>query len=316
MRPETNSGVDSLAICIATFRRPEGLRRLLAGIAAQTYRNRPPPRVRVVVVDNEASAQTEALCRAAATDLGLALQYVAEPRTGIPYARNAALDAVTSSDDWLCFIDDDEVPSESWLESLRAAQKQTGAECVAGRVVPVFPPETPRWIVNGAFFGSRKLGTGTRVPSTSNTMISRAAVSRLGLRFDTDFGGSGGDDTLFFRRAVRGGVRVFWADAVVHEHVVPGRLRFSRILRRQFREGCTLAQCDLAMGATWSEKVVRFAKGVWLLVLGVFSLPLCLVRGLDALAYGACRFARGLGTFAGLAGMNFEEYRPDRNRDL
>lgn len=313
---ETSPSIDSLVICVATFRRPQGLRRLLAGIASQTFRDAPPPLFRVIVVDNEASSETEALCRTAAAELGLALQYIAEPRTGIPFTRNAALDATTPADKWLCFIDDDEVPNESWLDDLLAAQRQTGAGCIAGKVVPVFPPGTPRWIVNGSFFGSRKLGTGARVPSTSNTMISHDAVELLGLRFDTAFGGSGGDDTLFFRRAAAGGVRVVWADALVHEYVVPGRLRFSRILRRQFREGCTLAQCDLAMGATRNEKLLRLAKGTWLLALGILSLPLCLVRGFDTLALGACRFARGLGTFAGLAGMSFEEYRPDRNQDV
>jgi glycosyltransferase involved in cell wall biosynthesis len=314
--PQPPSGADTLVICVATFRRPEGLRRLLVGIASQSYHSRPPPRVRVIVVDNEVSAEAKALCDATATELGLDLQYVAEPRPGIAHARNAALDVVTASDDWLCFIDDDEVPTESWLEALLAAQRQTGAECVAGRVVPVFPPGTPRWIVGGSFFGTKRSRTGVMVPATSNSMISRAAVERLGLRFDTTLEGAGGEDTLFFRQAARGGVRIAWTDAaIVHEYVVPGRLRLSRVMRRQFREGSTLAQCDLAMGATWFEKGGRLAKGGGLLAVGVLTLPLCVILGFDVLARASCRLARGVGTLAGLAGVRFEEYRPDRNRD-
>ena len=138
--------------------------------------------------------------------LGLDLRYIAEPRPGIPYARNAALDAATASHDWLCFIDDDEVPTEFWLDGLLATQRRTGAECVAGEVVPVFPPDTPAWIVRGPFFGSARHagGTGIVVPSTGNAMIGRDAVLRLGLRFDTMLGAAGGEDTLFFRQAARG----------------------------------------------------------------------------------------------------------------
>lgn len=305
-----------VAICIATFRRPAGLRRLLTGIASQSYGEGPTPAVRVIVVDNEASAETRALCELTAKELGLHLDYVAEPRTGIAYARNAALDATTSADDWLCFIDDDEVPAGSWLQALLDAQRRSGADCVAGKVVPLFPPGTPNWIIGGSYFGSRASRTGVPVPATSNSMIRRAAVERLGLRFDTAFAAMGGDDTLFFRQAAAGGVRIVWAaDAVVHEHVVPGRLRLFRVMRRQFREGCTLSQCDLAMGATWRGMAMRLAKGAGNLVIAAALLPLCLVHGFDALARSSCRCARGLGTLAGLAGLRFEEYRPDRNRD-
>lgn len=311
-----SSSVPSVVICVATFRRQEGLRRLLVGIGAQTFQLSPRPRLRVVVVDNEVSAHTKAVCDAAAAELGLDLQYVPESRVGIPHARNAALAAVTPADDWLCFVDDDEVPSPNWVEALLNAQRETGAECVAGLVVPVFPPATPRWIIGRSYFGTKQSRRGTRVPPTANSMISRQAVERLRLSFDTTFGQSGGDDTLFFRQAARGGVRIVWTEgAVVFEHVVPGRLRLSRVMRRQFREGCTLAACDLAMGATWYEKAVRLAKGGGLIVIGALTLPLCLFRGVDALAHGSCMVARGVGTLVGLTGVRFDEYRADRNID-
>ena len=111
MTPDRSADAVNVAICVATFRRPDGLQRLLAGIAAQAFRKQPRPRVRIIIVDNEASDSTAAACHAAAVELGIELKYVAEPRIGIPYARNAALDAVTAADDWLCFIDDDEVPA-------------------------------------------------------------------------------------------------------------------------------------------------------------------------------------------------------------
>jgi len=311
-----SAGGPGVVICVATFRRPEGLRRLLVGIAAQTFHSGPRPRLRIVVVDNEASADTKAVCDATAAELGLDLQYVPESRVGIPYARNAALAAVTPADDWLCFIDDDEVPSPNWVGALLAAQRETGAECVAGLVVPFFPPATPRWIVGGPYFGTKQSRSGTRVPPTGNSMISRQAIERLNLSFDTTFGQSGGDDTLFFRQAARGGVRIVWTEAaIVFEHVMPGRLRLSRVMRRQFREGCTLAACDIAMGATWFERAVRLAKGGGLIVIGALTLPLGLIRGVDALAHGSCTLARGVGTLVGLAGVRFAEYRPDRNVD-
>ena len=77
-----SAGGPGVVICVATFRRPEGLRRLLVGIAAQTFHSGPRPRLRIVVVDNEASADTKAVCDATAAELGLDLQYV--PFSALP----------------------------------------------------------------------------------------------------------------------------------------------------------------------------------------------------------------------------------------
>ena len=155
------------------------------------------------------------------------------------------------------------------------------------------------------------------VASTGNSMISRQAVRRLGLEFDTSLALAGGEDTLFFLQAGRGGIETaFAADAVAHEQVVPGRLTLWRLLRRQFRFGNTLSICDLALGASLGERSVRLAKGCALIGQGLLLLPLAPFRGMGGLAHALGRLARGLGTLTGLAGHRFEEYRRDRNLDV
>src|SRR5579883_1155797 len=107
-----------VAVCIATFRRPEGLRRLLSELQEQTFHGEPPA-VDVVVVDNDEARSAQAVCR----DSPLArLHYVHEPRRGIPQARNRAIKTARELGCGLiAFIDDDELPANDWLDQLLSA---------------------------------------------------------------------------------------------------------------------------------------------------------------------------------------------------
>src|SRR3546814_11946320 len=78
-----------VALCAATYRRPEGLGRLLDGLAALEQSGALEPIV--VIVDNSADSQARVPVAAAAERFPWPLHYVAEPRRGITFARNAAL---------------------------------------------------------------------------------------------------------------------------------------------------------------------------------------------------------------------------------
>ena len=141
-----------VAVCACTFRRPEGLAALLDGLRGQRFERIAAPEVLVLIVDNEGSSRSQAICEAAASR-GLGVRYLAETRRGISFARNRGLDAVPEDVDFIAMIDDDERPEPDWLEELLLAQAATGADVVQGRVRPAFAPGAPAWIRDGGFFG-------------------------------------------------------------------------------------------------------------------------------------------------------------------
>src|SRR3546814_11191398 len=86
-----------------------------------------------VIVDTRSDSEARVQFAAAADRFPWPLHYVAEPRRGITFARNAALDTAAAQDcAFVAFIDDDEVPAPRWLAALLAAQQRSGAAAVLG----------------------------------------------------------------------------------------------------------------------------------------------------------------------------------------
>src|SRR5262245_20437150 len=104
----TSSALPGIAVCICTRDRIASFARCLSSVLAQ----RSPTdtfQMKVVVVDNSAVG-TEGDRVQALISQNAPVSYVHEPRSGIPFARNAALEAaLTLGPTWIAFLDDDEV---------------------------------------------------------------------------------------------------------------------------------------------------------------------------------------------------------------
>ena len=106
-----------VAVCIATYRRPDGLRRLLHALEQLEFRVSALPSVYVVVVDNDPSVGAGFQVCNEIHDFRWKLQALREQRKGISFARNTAMHrALELGADAIVFIDDDEVPEPEWLE--------------------------------------------------------------------------------------------------------------------------------------------------------------------------------------------------------
>src|SRR5579863_5817026 len=140
-----------IAVCVATFRRPKLLQKLLNGIANLRFVKAAIPKITVIVVDNDASETARMVCSRAAFPWGL--KYVVEPKRGIAEARNRALKEVGDAD-FVAFIDDDEVPGNEWLDELLSTQAKCDADVVAGPICPSFTGDVPEWVRISGFFGS------------------------------------------------------------------------------------------------------------------------------------------------------------------
>jgi glycosyltransferase involved in cell wall biosynthesis len=221
------------AISIATYKRPKLLAQLLASLESMTTASS----FRVIVVDNDPDGSAREVAASSTLDV----DYLVEAKAGIAAARNAGLERLRDSDEYIVFVDDDEVVIESWLDLLIETCLRNDADIVAGPVISVFEPDTPRWIIRGRFIQRARFRTDDLIlsPATNNTLVRvRLLRAAAPLRFDESFSMTGGSDTDFFRRLAPLKPRMVWCDeALVYEDVPPQRSTFRWIWRRGIREG-------------------------------------------------------------------------------
>ncbi len=268
-----------VVVGVLTYKRPAQLVVTLTPLVRQTASLHQPAVVLVIDNDPEASAR-EAVQQWA--DRGV--RYVHEPKPGIAAARNRALDeAAALGARLLAFIDDDERPSEHWLEQLVDVQQRTGAGGVAGAMVFEFVGEPDPWVAAGRFFQRPRHETGTLVPAagTGNLLLDLDAVRTAGLRFDEAFGLTGGSDTLFTRQLVASGHQLVWCDeAEAFDQVPADRATRRWVLLRAMRTGNAWGRTSLRLAPTRVHAAgVRLRLGA---------------GGLARVAAGAARAAYGL----------------------
>jgi GT2 family glycosyltransferase len=130
-----------VSIVIPTHNRAESLRRLLETMLSQAVQD---IRYEVLVVDNNSSDATRAIVEeCAAADSRV--KYFMEPRPGVSHARNTGI--ANASAPIIAFVDDDVEARVDWLMSLkRAFDEHPDADCVGGRVRPVWTTPRPAWL--------------------------------------------------------------------------------------------------------------------------------------------------------------------------
>ena len=302
----------NVAICIATFRRPEGLERLIRSLSALSFREQ-PPEIQVIVVDNDAAAGVRDLCESLQVHSAWPIHYVPEPRRGIPFARNTAVRTAWSHNvDLIAFIDDDEVPQPEWLDVLLSVMREYYADIVTGPVLPEFDAEPPMWIRKGKFFERPRHVTGTLIDrvATGNVLVHSEVFKGLPSLFDERKALSGGTDTHFFLRAAAMERKIVWADeAIVKEWNPASRVNARWLALRAFRGGNTWATCEQEFHPSSAKRAVRAAKAFARIAHGVATFPLGLVLGRDVMLRSVQHVCNGAGSIASMAGVVYNEYR-------
>jgi succinoglycan biosynthesis protein ExoM len=307
----------TVLVAIATYQRPEGLARVLDGIARLA--NDAEWRLEALVVDNAPDASARALVAERMETFPFPLHYVHETARGISHARNRALaEARALEKTYLAFLDDDEEPSAGWLAAMMSVAQRHGAAAVVGPVEARFELEPSAWVRQGRFHDipGGENGAPIQQNTAGNSMLRLAAVDRLGLRFDPAFGLTGGEDTMFFTELRRGGEQTFFAkDALVREDISPRRAGLGWLMTRWYRTGITPVAVAAAQGGGASARINAALGGAVRMVLGalgaILASPLAMVG--RAAPFHALRTAcRGAGMIAGAMNIRFEEYRADR----
>jgi GT2 family glycosyltransferase len=218
-----------ITVAVCTRDRPDDLTLLLDSLCEQEY-----SRMRVVVVDNAPTDDRtrQLVCGAAGR---LHIDYVVEPRPGLSWARNRAIDACES--EVIAWADDDEVCDRWWVaEIARGFVEIPEADAVTGPVIPA-ELETPNQAWFEQYSGVRRgRGFARAVFSPAmeqsplyplppygagaNMAFRREAIERVG-RFDCALGAgtstlAGEDTAALSALLLAGGTIVYQPSALVH----------------------------------------------------------------------------------------------------
>lgn len=297
-----------IAVCIATYRRPSSLDRLLRALAAIEPGSGGWRLMRVVVSDSDPDRTARGVVDGAAPGFPGSLQYVEAPGRGISAARNAAVAAALDADA-IAFIDDDERPAEGWLDELTACRRRTGADIVVGPVLPEFDVEPPDWVVRGGFFEPLRFDPDSPLSfaNAGNCLMSAPVAARYG--FDPRFGASGGEDTQAFMRARLDGVSIVWCSSgPVVEAIPPERTSARWLVAREFRRGNTLSLCLLDLELSLPRVLKRTAHGGLRIALGSARFLLLGAAGKHERVRALREMAFGAGLLVGLVGWRYQPY--------
>jgi GT2 family glycosyltransferase len=205
----------SLTIAICTRDRPDQLRQCIHSLQEHVLGRSNTSQVEILVVDN--ASMDEHTC-AVARSLGM--RYAYEPKPGLDFARNLALELTRG--ELLAFLDDDVVVDRDWLAGLgEALSEHPDAAAVTGLILP-YRLETEAQILferRGGFgLGFEKARYGATDPDPSypckpglfgvgaNMVFRTGVLRRLGgfdEALDTGPSLAGGGDLDIFYRIVR-----------------------------------------------------------------------------------------------------------------
>jgi succinoglycan biosynthesis protein ExoM len=260
-----------ICICVCSYKRPQYLRRLLSGLAAQetgglfTYS--------IVVADNDSLRSAEHVVTDFALTSSIPIRYCVEPYQNIAMARNKALS--NASGDFIAFIDDDEFPQERWLLNLLQACRRYRVDGVLGPVKPWFDEGAPWWVIKGKFYERPSYKTGFVIDSTKgrtgNVLLRGGILVGNDQPFRAQF--QSGEDQDFFKRMIeRGHVFIWCEEAVAYEVVPPLRWKRSFMLKRALLCGGVVP-----LHSTFGARDI--VKSLIAVPVYVIALPFALVSG-------------------------------------
>ena len=246
----------AITACICTLDRLEGLTVAFHSLLAQHVDKE---RVDLLIVDNgsttyDSNSASHDLLNDA-TKAGFSARYVVEPNMGLSNARNRAQQETDA--DWIAFIDDDEIASPQFLQSLLDVIDREPSDstlsCLGGPLLLVWPENTvPEWFSSplAGYYTGLDLGPDERDLSPrqellfgGNLAVHRETVNAVG-GFNAKLSRHGHatllgmEDTLIQFQIADLGRRIRYVPAAKIDHItLPERVSQQWILARAFGQG-------------------------------------------------------------------------------
>jgi len=260
-----------ISVVIATKNREALLADTLGALVGQRW---PGDQFEVLVADNGSTDGTRAVVERAAIRSPMPrIRYRYVDLPGKSSAVNAILGGARGS--LVAMTDDDVCPEPDWLERLAAAFEETGADFVAGRILPRWECEPPSWLSSPLYGvlaipdnGGVRLTLGPDadgrnvIPIGANMAVKTSVIRRVGgLRQDLGkLSGTlrTGEDHEFYLRMLRAGCRGVYEPTARVRHFVPReRLEASYFCRWHYQNGRDVSRLESAY-----ETAVRKLFGV------------------------------------------------------
>ena len=231
-----------LSIILATRNRADSLAQALESLIRQNtggifdYE--------IILIDNNSTDATKDIVAGLSPKFSFPLKYIFEPTKGKVFALNKGIQSARG--EILVFTDDDIHADPQWLAKIYQCFETSNADGVGGRVLPVYPPHTPKWIKDNIKILSGPIvnydyGEETKELKKpmyeflgANMAIKKKAMEDIGL-FRTNLGpglGTMGEDTEFISRLVAAGKKLIYCGSAVVWHPVDAERMNLRYIRQ------------------------------------------------------------------------------------
>jgi len=296
------------SICIATYKRPELLAKLLSSLAKQKLPDN--IEMEIIIVDNDEMESAKDTVNSTGDSLNLKWKYFSQPVKNISLTRNLAV--AKAMGEYILFIDDDEVAFHDWLDNLYNTLIKYKADAVFGRVVSYFEPNTSEWIKKCFIYNRPSPQTGSNAVSTrtGNVIVKTSLLHSVEGPFEPAYGVTGGSDTKLFDLLKKKGAKYITCyEAVTYEYVSPERARLKWLFLRAFRGGNNFVRRIIEL-----QKNYRFITRIYFLSIGIIFSIISLF--LSAIFFfnktkrvnWALKFAANWGKVAAVMGFYPSEY--------
>ena len=262
------ASAQSVAVYVCTYQRNDALARMLDSLEVAAAKAMPHTELAVVVVDDNADGRAKSVVENSAHSFPLGLHYRHCGQGNIAAARNTGVEAAMGLADWVAMVDDDQIVVPEWLTELMRVQSETGADAVTAPVYARFPDDAPRWIHDQPFTelwctSLKPDGSAVTDLQTANSIIRTSFLeAHPEVRFSRDLGEIGGEDMVFYRAALKAGLKAHYSrDAINWELEPHERATYRYQLRRCLWHGNTEAVTNLRAGRDGRLRILaRAAK--------------------------------------------------------
>ena len=234
-RSPREAGID-VSVVIATFNRRDMVARCLSALALQDFGGR----FEVVVVDDGSTDGTDALIAGLVRTYPVRLSYHRQGNRGVAAARNVGLGVAQG--DIIAFLDDDHVPTGTWIRDICRPLADSAVGGVSGRGRAVAGPSLiSRYLCLHRAHEAPQIENGEVLYLvTGNSAFRREVVEQVGPfdeRFASFFRGvaPGGEDTEFSLRIRQRGYRLAYDPSAVTDH--HQKTSFKVVMKERFNFG-------------------------------------------------------------------------------